>query len=1248
MNEKNLRQQLILIGVVVLFALIALIRWSPETGLRLNLKPGLDIAGGVAMIFEVDDRGLEQSGFAGDNLAETMKTLLQKRVDPQGLYNLVWRVHGKKRIEIQMPLPPKEAQQQREDYRKAEDELFAMNLRRGQIEGSFQLSGAEREAAIARLASLGTDGADASAKKVAEERAVFLREAAAAYDALQAARQQVEAQRAAQAASQPADPAAATQPSEALRTARIAQRDASETYNSALEKILTTNLESRRFQDVLDLDAASDARKNSLKELREKHPHLAGRIDNVIAKHVIWQKNRGFLDGPADLQRLLKGAGVLEFRILAEPSPENAARYDRLRKKLAEVGAEAAREGESEGWYKIDNALQFFNLDSPSELAKYDYKNNNLFVIDKVGEDFYVLSKIDKEHGLTRTADRKWSLKRSIADRDEHGRLAVHFELDAAGGDMFGRLTEQNIGKQLCIFVDDLAYSSANIRSKISTSGQISGDFSRDKVDYLVQTMMAGALPARLKDTPVSERTIGSSLGEENLSKAMRSGLLGAALVVVLMIVYYRGLGLIAVIAVAFNVLLTLAMLAMLDARITLDALAGLILSMGMCVDANILINERMREELQRGASLRLAMKNGFDRAWTAILDGNLTTLLTAVIIYYVGSQEIRGFGLTLGWGIALNLFTAVFAARVLLASGVRFGLIRSFSMMQLIQTPTIDWYSKRRLFIPLSIAITVVGLVLMGIRSSHTYLDVEFLGGTSATIELKKAGQLNDIEIANKLKAVGKQISDESANLREAAVEERAGAPGEFVVRVPQLDSIRIAAMLTEPLEEAGFMVRGGVTPGAERDSVNVRVQEGITLDKLREFVRGQAGVVIQAGRNISDANVSSVLEGGSTLEKGRLWEIVTTETNKALVQHAMVLAIGGDLEVQQRILFTPKAGADKPLPILDRRAEAVLPPGLLPPGTVVDLTDYLGGAALYFEELNPPQTAAGLKSRLRNMRLQPGHQDMPWRSFDVFGVKPAGKDGEETTYSSVIVAVVDPAFSYVEKPDRWQAEFAAKEQELVVATFNTEQALRKVSQFKPQIASQAQLWAITAVSLSWIMIVLYVWIRFGRAMYGIAGVAGLIHTVLLALAFVGFAGLIGGAGHPLGSALLVENFKINMTIIAALLTLIGYAINDTIVVFDRVRELRGRLGIVTPQTINDAVNQCMSRTILTGICVLGVLLIMYVFGGSSIRGFNYCMFIGVVAGTYSSVLIASPLLLLRADRPDERPRQAAPRTPS
>ena len=1220
MWEKTLPQRFALIGIVVLVAIWLI--YPP----REKLRGGLDIEGGVSMIFEIQ----EEPGENNPYLAESMKRLLQKRVDPGGVLDLKWRVLGRNRLEVQMPLPPEENKRLREEFIRAREALLATNVRRGELEEALRLPAEERAAALERLA-----GGDA-------KRRALLEAAAGAYDEW---RQALEAYQQAEAAgggesvgesgSEPA-----TQPG--MAELRVRLRDAEEAWMDAMTAVREANFDDQRFQEVLELEQGSPRRESSLKALYEQYPLLEGQIRECVARHDAWRAQRAYLESPADLRRLLRGAGVLEFRILAEPAPDNPTQYDRYREQLQERGPRRV-EGEPYQWFPIDNPLAFFNLNSPAELANYNWRAESRFVVEKREDKWYVLAKYGPEHGLlhARSGGAQWRLKRAYATRDRAGRRAVGFTLDPIGGAAFGKLTGANIDKQLCIFVDDVAYSSATIRSRITTEGIIEGEFSAEKIGYLIQTLEAGSLPARLKDTPLSERTIGSNLGHENLRKALRSGIVGLIAVVALMAGYYLLGGMVANAALLLNVLMVLAVMAMLGARFTLAGIAGVVLTIGMSVDANVLIFERMREEKARGASLRMIIKNGYDKAFSTIFDSNVTTLLTAVIIYYVGSEEIKGFGLTLGWGIVTSLFTALFVTRTVFTALVKYNLLKDIRMLQAIGVPNIDWYAKRKLFIPLSIATSLIGLALLYGRGKRDALDVEFLGGVNAEVALKSAvaGQYDDVRIQDRLREIGRQIREQGRRLADARVTPLSGAPGTFRVEVPDVPADRLAAMIAEPLEANNLILRGGVEARRDENAVIVRGSEQATLEKVQDFIRTLAGTgefsVPLAGDNIGRANVGLVTETGGAAERGRYWNITTTETNKALVQHALVAAFGDDLDIQPRIAYTFRG---QPVPIERRRLAEVIRG--LPPEAGGDLTDYLGGAALFFDELSPPQPVDIVRDRLRNMRLQPDYQDLPWREFEVIGVRAADADGDgqpdadargQRLYAGLVIVVADPRISYEVDREAWLAELAQPELNLARATFDQEQTLRKVTQFKPEVAAQSQTRASLALVLSWAMMIGYLWVRFGRARYGIASVVALIHDVCIALAFVGISGWIGGAKHPIGNALLISDFKIDMTIVAAFLTIIGYSVNDTIVVFDRIREMRGRLGIVTPQIINQAINQTLSRTLLTGVTTLVVLLVMYILGGSSIRGFNFCMIIGVLTGTYSSIAIAAPVLLMR-----------------
>lgn len=1231
---KDVGQRLIIIAIAIVIAFVLL--WPPSQ----KLRPGLDIAGGTSLIFEIDTKDAEASA----NLAEAVKTQLQKRVDPAGVYNLTWRVHGRNRIEVQMPLPPKEATARREAYAQALDKLYSFELRRGAVEAALREPPEQRSIALQQLARGRADaataaltGADTAALRAAIEQVVatrqaLLEEAARRWDAQQAAeaaraRGPVPAEPAAEATTQ-ATSVPATQTAESLQEA---YRDATELFEDAMQDVLASNLNRRRFEEILELETKSETRRKSLPEIRTTHADLHDLIDDVVAKHTTWRSGKRFLDSPNDLKRLLRGAGKLEFRILAQPDASNPTKYDRYREQLKD--GRPRRPQDEYGWFKVDNPLQFFNQNSPAALEQFDPRRSSREVVEKIDNDYWVLAHMSANEGLLQDVQgqRRWRLNGAQIDRDQHGRLSVSFQLDDVGGLLFGNLTRRNIDRQLCIMVDDVAYSAAQIQSVIHTHGQITGDFSPEKVSYLVQTMQGGTLQARLKDTPLSERTIGSSLGETNRDAAVRAGLIATLAVIAIMLIYYMICGAIANVAMLLNVFLTLSALAMLGARITLDGIAGLILAVGMAVDANVLIYERMREERERGGSLRMIIKNGFDRAFSTIFDSNMTTLLTCVIIYYVGSEEVKGFGLTLGWGIALNLFTAVFVTRTLFDLLLKFNLIKDVKMLKLIGVPKVDWIGKSKIVVPITVAVTLAGLALLFARGKDNVFDIEFLGGVAAEFEVKEKG-LDDVAIGKRLTQVSENLKQDARQLDQVSVTAVVGQPSAFDVQLAGVAAPRLAAMLTEPLEAAELLARGSAAPESGSGPWRVRLQQDLTAEQLAAKIQQLRGTVLQTLDNLERANVNAVLAVGGVAQDGLIWNVTTTADNMRLVEHALKIAIGDEMRVQPSVTYTFHGHDERPYAITERLLDIVVPG--LPSGVNADLTDYLGGAAIHLTDLNPPQSVTALRTRLENMHFQPDFQDLPKRQFQVIGVAPAGgtDDKGEALQSSVVIVTVDPDILYRNDPQTWYSGFAQGELRLVQTALGTEQNLRKVMQFKPQIAARASQQASMALVLSWAMIVVYIWIRFGKLSFGMGGVVALVHDVLLALAFVGFAGYLSNTGA--GKALLIEDFKINMPIVAALLTVIGYSVNDKIVLFDRIRELRGRLGQVSTEMVNEAINQCMSRTILTGGAVLVVLIILYIWGGSSIRGFNYCMFIGVVGGTYSSISIATMIVLLQLSR--------------
>ena len=269
-------------------------------------------------------------------------------------------------------------------------------------------------------------------------------------------------------------------------------------------------------------------------------------------------------------------------------------------------------------------------------------------------EEWYLLNKVAAITGR--------DMKTANPSSDEFGKPAVSFNLSSDGADRFEKITGANIGKQLAIVLDGKVQSAPSIRGQIRDSGQISGSFTLEQANDLALVLRSGALPASL--TYLEERTVGASLGTDSIRQGVLASIVGLAVVVVFMVVYYRLSGVNAIVALVLNLILTMAAMAYIGATLTLPGIAGLVLSIGMAVDANVLIFERIREELWSGKNVVSAVNTGFDKAFATIIDTHVTTVVAILFLFLFGTGPVKGFAVVLFWGLVANVFTAVFVSK--------------------------------------------------------------------------------------------------------------------------------------------------------------------------------------------------------------------------------------------------------------------------------------------------------------------------------------------------------------------------------------------------------------------------------------------------------------------------------------------------------------------------------------------------------------------------------------------------------
>lgn len=344
------------------------------------------------------------------------------------------------------------------------------------------------------------------------------------------------------------------------------------------------------------------------------------------------------MDNPQLIRDALAKVGRLEFRIVDEDT-------------MAKLQASGMNMNHGYVVSRQDVPADFTIPEDSEWIASW---KNDEYGIPKL-EGWYVLQKKVELDGT--------KVKTARSDQDTYGKPKVDFELTGEGADIFAEVTVQNKDRRLAIVLDGKIKSAPYIRSEIPTgTGEITGDFTLEETVFLANVLKAGSLPVKLDI--VQERVIGATLGGDSIKETGFSLIVGVILVVIFMVLYYKASGAISIAALLFHMTYTIALLAGVNATLTLSGLAGLALTVGMAVDANVIIYERIREEMRRSRNYGHALNNGFMHASATIWDSNITTVIAAIALAVFGTGTIRGFGITLAFGIASNVFAALFVSR--------------------------------------------------------------------------------------------------------------------------------------------------------------------------------------------------------------------------------------------------------------------------------------------------------------------------------------------------------------------------------------------------------------------------------------------------------------------------------------------------------------------------------------------------------------------------------------------------------
>lgn len=795
--------------------------------------------------------------------------------------------------------------------------------------------------------------------------------------------------------------------------------------------------------------------------------------------------------------------------------------------------------------------------------------------------DIEVLMAIDD--GLDVTGDYLGQVFQSY----DNLRPCVAFTMKQSGAALFGRLTGANLPtdnnqryRRLGIVLDDTLLSAPRIISQISDQGRITGDFSDEDVSFLVGVLNAGSLPATLEREPISENRIGSMLGAETINRGSQAIAISLGCVLVFILIYYRFAGFVACFALIANLVLTLGLMIAMSATLTLPGLAGLVLTVGMSVDANVLIFERIREELSKGAKLRMAIRNGFARASTTIFDANLTTLITAVVLYAIGTDQIRGFAVTLILGILMCMFTAIFCSRVIFDIFERQQWLKKLNMMGVLGKTQIDFIGKRKIAAVVSAVLITAGIGAAFVRGK-TILDIDFRGGTSVVMLLEEP--MADAKVRDVLAGVMEgKVDGESIQYTLNRVD----IDGRETDTVWKVDSsLQSVEDLQQRLEKGFKLTHYSVEIAELKEENAARIDPEAT-----EPGASETGALIGA----ADTQFVSYQEQPPAEEPAETEPATDDETAET-----------------QPPAETP---ATDETPAGNTSSDDT-PPANTPPATEAEAptgpTQLATTTVLTFAY---PIDRGTVKTAIAEAAQAVGRESL---TADLVQVTPVEEPGLDPTSERTF-----EAWNVSLPVDRGSAQIILNQ---VKQNLETTAVWQSSSEIGGKVAGDTQRMAVAALLVSLFFIVGYIWIRFQRVTFGLAAVVALVHDVLITLGAIAISYWLAGA---LGF-LLIEEFKISLPVVAAFLTIIGYSLNDTIVVFDRIREVRGRSPNLTDTMINTSINQTLSRTLLTSLTTLIVVLILYARGGQGIHGFAFALVVGVMVGTYSSIFVASPVLL-------------------